>query len=53
VWGDELPATAAVVRWPLVILVRDLKGVSNVHSGFGDFNDRNSFDGGVGSSPDV
>jgi hypothetical protein len=42
-----------MVRRPLVILVRDPKGVSDVHSGFGDFNDRNSFDGGVGSSPDV
>jgi hypothetical protein len=35
--GDELPVAAPVVRWPRVILVRDLKGVSIAHSGFGDF----------------
>jgi Protein of unknown function (DUF3551) len=38
-------------RRPLVILARDLKGVSIAHSGFGDFDDRNGFDGGAGSSP--
>jgi hypothetical protein len=51
--GHELPAAAPVVRWPVVILVLDLKEVSNAHSCFGDFDDRNSFDSGVGSSPDV